>query len=123
MSLDAIVREAHKNAAEHGFWDGERDPNDLDIAEVRRIVAEKIALIHSEASEALEDVRMVAGAEELSRCRISPTGKPVGFASELADIVIRVADLAGWLRVDLEAEIALKMQHNAGRPRKHGKAF
>jgi len=49
--------------------------------------------------------------------------KPVGFVSELADIVIRVCDLAGAMEIDLETAIREKMDYNETRESKHGKRF
>ena len=49
--------------------------------------------------------------------------KPEGVAVELADAVIRIADLCGHLGIDLDAVIRLKMTYNEGRPHKHGKQF
>jgi NTP pyrophosphatase (non-canonical NTP hydrolase) len=46
--------------------------------------------------------------------------KPLGLGSELADIVIRVFDLAGMLNIDIAAEIERKMRYNESRPYKHG---
>lgn len=54
-----------------------------------------------------------------TKCRV----KPEGVAVELADAVIRIADLCGHLGIDLDAVIAEKMAYNAGRPYKHGKRF
>jgi NTP pyrophosphatase (non-canonical NTP hydrolase) len=74
-----------------------------------------LANIHGEVSEALECVRdgYVIGYQ---------TGeKPEGLPSELADIVIRVADLCGHLGINLERAIEVKMQYNATRPHKHGR--
>ncbi len=45
------------------------------------------------------------------------------MAVELADAVIRIADLCGHLGIDLEAAIDLKMAYNETRPFKHGKRF
>lgn len=45
------------------------------------------------------------------------------MAVELADAVIRIADLCGHLGIDLDAVIAEKMAYNDGRPYKHGKRF
>ena len=113
-----IVEAAHANSVAKGFWDDQRMGalSRLDQGLVQRTIPEKLALIHSEVSEALEDYR-----DGAMVTTVGETGKPVGFPSELADIVIRVCDLAGALGVDLEAEIAQKMRHNASRPRKHGK--
>ena len=52
------------------------------------------SLIHGEVSEALEALRK---------------DDHPNFAEELADVVIRVADLAGGSGVDLEGEITRKM--------------
>lgn len=49
--------------------------------------------------------------------------KPEGVAVELADAVIRIADLCGHLGIDLEEVIEIKMAYNEGRPYKHGKKF
>lgn len=48
-------------------------------------------------------------------------GKPEGIPSELADIMIRVADLAGAYDIDLAKIIDQKMTYNASRPHLHGK--
>jgi NTP pyrophosphatase (non-canonical NTP hydrolase) len=72
-------------------------------------------LIVSEAAEALEDVRN--GDFEL---RVTSEGKPVGLPSELADIIIRVADYAEWQGYDLTAAIQVKQAYNENRPHKHG---
>lgn len=66
-------------------------------------VPEKIALIHSEVSEALKAYR-----------HQNMSGKD-GFAEELADIIIRVAHLAGIHGIDLEAEIIKKSEYNKNR--------
>jgi len=92
MSIRLLVEEAHQYALDQGFW-GASDN-----------IGEKLALIHSEVSEALEAYR---------------EDKPLG--EELADVMIRVADLAGWLGIDLERAINEKMAFNATRPYLHGK--
>jgi len=55
---------------------------------------------------------------------IGENGKPEGVASELADTVIRICDLAGMLGLDLGKAIVEKMVYNETRPHRHGgKAF
>jgi NTP pyrophosphatase (non-canonical NTP hydrolase) len=66
---------------------------------------EKIALIHSETTEALEDWR---------KNREEHIGK------ELADIVIRVMDLAEGIDIDLGEEILTKIEENEQREHRHG---
>jgi NTP pyrophosphatase (non-canonical NTP hydrolase) len=53
--------------------------------------------------------------------RHNEKGKPEGFPVELADILIRVLDLAGRMDIDLDAVVAEKMRYNAGREYLHGK--
>lgn len=45
------------------------------------------------------------------------------FEDELADAVIRIADMCGYLNIDLEKHIELKMAYNATREYKHGKKY
>lgn len=110
MTINDLVTVAHTNAKEKGFWDGDNHN-----------IGEKLALIHSEVSEALEDARKEP--KLIALWDTTSNGKPVGFPSELADIIIRVADLAGYLDIDLERVIEAKVAFNATRSRKHGKAF
>jgi NTP pyrophosphatase (non-canonical NTP hydrolase) len=47
VNIDQLTRMAHENSQEHGFWDGKGE----------EAVPEKLMLIVSEASEALEELR------------------------------------------------------------------
>ncbi len=137
MNISEIVSRAHENAVKKGFWDPAPE------------FGTAIALIHSELSEALEEARAgrpniyfdvcanIAGPEYCGKCGrdgklFVPKGdhgasfcgrKPEGVAVELADAVIRIADLCGHMGIDLEAAIDLKMAYNETRPFTHGKKF
>jgi len=52
--------------------------------------------------------------------RIGEGGKPEGFESELADVIIRVLDLAEALGMDMGKTMAAKMKYNETREHKHG---
>jgi NTP pyrophosphatase (non-canonical NTP hydrolase) len=111
VNINELVKEAHENAVAKGWWEG----NEHNIPE-------KIALIHSEVSEALEcfragEMKTIFKARDDSSMRIK---KPEGFPSELADVIIRIADLCGHLEIDLEKEIATKMAYNKTRSYRHG---
>lgn len=64
-----------------------------------------IALIHSEASEALEAFRK---------------DDPDNFLEEMADIVIRVLDCVGAFDADFQEIVLDKIEGNRGRGHRHG---
>lgn len=105
--LTSLVHMAHTAATDKGFWDDE--PN----------IGEKLALIHSELSEALEEVRAGHAPNEVYEA----DGKPEGLPIELADAVIRIADLCGYYGIDLDHAVRVKLTYNQRRGRKHGKQF
>lgn len=98
----------HALAVEKDWWPVGEAPN----------IPEKLALIHSEISEALEEYRKPGGG--LRAVSYSAGGKPEGFGVELADAVIRIMDLCGYLGLDLGALIKEKHQFNRTRSARHG---
>jgi NTP pyrophosphatase (non-canonical NTP hydrolase) len=113
-TINQWARDVHQNSRDHGWYDGVED---VDL----RLVPEKLCLIHSEVSEALEVYREGKTSGLMtSLYDHDKGGKPVGFDSELADIIIRTMDLAVHLGIDIERAIAEKHAYNAKRPHRHG---
>jgi NTP pyrophosphatase (non-canonical NTP hydrolase) len=101
------------NAADRAGWWMHKD---FDLAAECRIgtrfgkalVAEKLALVHSEVSEGLEGHRKGLMDDKLPH-------RPM-LEVELADAIIRICDLAGALELDLGGAISEKLAFNAQRP-------
>lgn len=93
LTLKELTDLIMEQAEEKGFG---TQAADIDIPE-------KIALIHSEVSEAFTAYR-----------HKNITGKD-GFEEELGDIIQRVLHLCGALDIDVEAAILKKLELNKGR--------
>lgn len=104
--LNTLASSVHANAVAKGFWD-----NDSTFPE-------KIALMHSELSEALEEHRAGRGPHWHTK-----DGKPEGVAVELVDCLIRILDTLAAMNMDVDALVAEKHAYNQTRPHKHNKAY
>jgi NTP pyrophosphatase (non-canonical NTP hydrolase) len=109
-----LVSVCHTASSRAGWWQDIKTGTDY-RAEVRAgsrfgkaLVAEKLALVHSEVSEGLEGHRKNLHDDKLPHRSM--------LEVELADAVIRIADLAGALDLDLGGAISEKLAFNAVRP-------
>ena len=103
MNLADLQREAHAIAKDHGWWDEDKP----------RSFGDLIALVHSELSEALEAYRKEVPTFGYGYF-VDPDGRPFGVASELADVVIRVADMAEWYHWSLNSDGGAPTQTSFG---------
>lgn len=90
----------HEASAKAGWWKEGDTENPL-------MFSNKLCLIHSEVSEAMEGDRKSLMDDKLPH-------RPMREV-ELADVVIRVFDLAGAYGLDLAGAIVEKMEYNAQR--------
>ena len=105
MRLNDLRDECHGIAKEKGWYsDGDRN------------VGEALMLVVTEVAEAMEEVRV----GRMGTYRDALTGKPEGFEIEIADILIRLFDLAGYLKIDLDEAVRQKIAYNRTRPVRHG---
>lgn len=108
-----IQYQCHKASADAGWWTDLTTGQDLtEVIKGKSIfgaalVAQKLCLIHSEISEAMEGHRKGLMDDKLP-------DRPM-IEVELADAVIRIMDLAGALGLDLGGAIAEKMDYNSNR--------
>lgn len=103
-AVGCLVSVSHGLALSAGWWTDLRTGADL---RGRRNVGEALCLVHSEVSEAMEAYRKGLRDDKLPH-------RP-GIEVELADAMIRIADLAGGLGLDLGGAVAEKLAYNAVR--------
>jgi NTP pyrophosphatase (non-canonical NTP hydrolase) len=92
---DAVQQASYTEANKNGWWDDEQH---------MFVVPTKLALIHSEISEALEGHRKNLMDDKLPH-------RP-SIEVELADAIIRIGELAGALKLDVGGAIDEKMAFN-----------
>lgn len=93
ITLQQLIQLVMEQAKEKGFGISPEEVN----------VPEKIALIHSEVSEAYEAYR-----------HNNLHGKD-GLSEELGDVIQRVLHLCGALDIDIEKAILTKLEYNKDR--------
>lgn len=120
-SLNELAKELHATAKEKGFYEG-REFN----------LGEKLMLVTSELGEALEADRkgnwarlnkddrqkVLDNMEAFFENSVKDT-----FEDEIADVFIRLLDLVGFLKIDIDFYIEAKSKYNAQREKKHGKKY
>lgn len=100
---DIITKASHDASLAAGWW------HDLKTGElIVPNIPEKLCLVHSEISEAMEGARKNLMDDKLPHRKM--------IEVELADAVIRIGDLCGRLGLDIGGAIAEKMAFNANRP-------
>ena len=92
--MNQLAREIMAIRIEHGFETSKEN------------MLGKLMLVVTEISEAAEDVRHQNWDH---------------FSEEIADTIIRLLDICATLDIDIEAEIARKVEINRARPFRHGK--
>jgi len=123
--INKLAKKVHQNSKSKGFFDSDKN------------IGEMLMLIVTEVSEACEADRKgkyfnqgVLKIDEVMgiECETSFMWKfgnhiKDTFEDELADVMIRVMDLAEFKGIDLEKHIKAKMRHNSNRAHKHGKKY
>ncbi len=144
MELNNLIKKSHMVAVEHGWWEEPKSIGEL-LALIHSEVSEALEehrngyapnKTYYSGKEKLEvetdSVTLINIVESPNKIDgdtsiISNFGKdnlnvnkPEGIPSELADVVIRVADMCGYYGIDLEKAIEEKMEYNETRSHKHG---
>ena len=131
MTINELIEKAHATARDKGWWEEGKLKSPVEC----------LALVHSEISEAIEEIRKGLRDtyfkipdeatkkvlfDELRMTKnhifaLAKAGfKPEGEAIELADAVLRIADYCGYHKIDLVGAIEAKMLYNDTRSYRHG---
>jgi NTP pyrophosphatase (non-canonical NTP hydrolase) len=105
MTFEEMMTSAHEHMVRQGFWNSAN-------------LGEKLALIHGEVSETMEHYRKGTDAKASAKIPAFTNEE-----EELADIVLRVMDLAEHRGVRLTEAMEAKYAYNLGRPYMHGRQF
>ena|SRR5260221_246148 len=109
LTMSELIKESYETAVEKGWWaEGEGTDRSIGMA---------LMLMVSELSEALEEHR---NGKALDEIWYQPNGKPEGIPVELADVMIRIADLVGHYKMPLERALREKLAYNKTREYRHG---
>lgn len=119
--LNALEADVHETATAKGWHDKPRS------------LGEEIALMHSELSEALEEVRTdqpliyyrLPDGRTSDKPYSSVQGSQIpnkteGVAAEFADVIIRILDTARERRIPVVEAMLAKMEYNKTRSYRHG---
>lgn len=121
-TLEKFCKRCHEMSASKGFWTGPENDN----------VPTKIALLHSELSEMLEGFRngnppcdktipnQQGGADFLTVLDGGELRRLTSIEEEAADVMIRLGDLCGRLKINLGQAVFEKMRYNQQREHMHG---
>lgn len=116
-AFNSFQKECYDNAKVHGFHTSDASVDDPELLSLQ--FSRRLLHINREVSEA-HDLHHQGYAPD---AEWSVGEKLEGIPIELADIVIRVVDMAETYGIDLGSAIARKMKYNESRPYLHNKAY
>lgn len=142
QALNKLSGEVYQNAVDHGFYDAEHKIAEAAGGDIYKheilqhlVFGQRVALIHSELSEALEADRLNRFSTRVGAAKDALSRNDEAFEDifrscikdtledEIADALIRILDLCAANNIDIGTHVWLKMAYNAKRPKMHGKKY
>jgi NTP pyrophosphatase (non-canonical NTP hydrolase) len=119
LFLTELAIDVAKANMDKGFWNKRQNLKEcLFNRDAQLELIEALALIMTEAAEAIESVRKNLNWSEDKDHHLPHR---TNLETELADIMIRCLDLAGGLNIDIGQVVWEKLEYNSTRPYLHGK--
>lgn len=121
--FNELAARCYQEARDRGFYDAydllvrdARASHGSDVAIFDLMVGQRVALIVTELGEFVEAQRKPSMSDKIPDYTAAE--------EELADVVIRILDMAGFMGIDLKGAMKAKLEMNRKRPYRHGgKAF
>lgn len=104
-NLTGMAKEVYTQNKKVGWWS--KEDEESTGKERVTLIAAKLALVHSEVSEALEGLRKGLNDDHLPH-------RPM-VEVELADTIIRILDISGFMDLDIGGALAEKFEYNKQR--------
>jgi NTP pyrophosphatase (non-canonical NTP hydrolase) len=157
MELNLLAKNIHLANVEKGFYEDNANliehliktgaSEEIIETAKKAIVGQRLSLIHSEVSEALEGSRKnksfkdveTPNDKDLFKIDLAVMDKQLNpdnlfkhhfegsvkdtVEDEVADAIIRLLDFCGAYEIDVDFHVSQKLRYNALRPHKHGKKY
>ena len=114
--LNTLSSQIHDNAVKHGFYDKPKEIGTL----LMLVVSELGEAINADRAGRHCSIRLLP--DNIHKQQFEDAVKDT-FEDEIADAIIRLLDLCGYLSIDIDKHIAEKMRYNANREKLHGKQY
>lgn len=130
MTITELVEKSHANAVDKGFYENPKETGTLlmlIVSELAECLEADRHKNHTNGSYAEEWNKWYddnpKGYDKADMISCFESGIKDTVEDELADAIIRIADMAGYMGIDLEAHVIAKMRYNSTREYLHGKRY
>lgn len=123
--FNGLARDIHEANKKKGFYDTPREIGTtlmLVVSELTEALDSDQKSKHADVAKFLEETKHLSLDDKEWKETFEMFIKDT-FEDEIADALIRLLDLVGWLQIDIDFHIGAKRHYNTLRPYKHGKKY